>query len=127
MNATTAVWPNNFYGKGGAPGSGALSFSDFFGRSGVPSGPSFTPAPGSYSANGATSASFSVSASENVVWNYTTSGGVVGSPASGSSVIAVTFTLSTTTNPKSGVATLSCTVGGITYNWNITLDVTGTA
>lgn len=32
--ATNSVFPTAFYGLGGAPGSGALSFSDFYGRSG---------------------------------------------------------------------------------------------
>lgn len=33
--AQTAVFPTAFYGKGGAPASGALSFSNFYGRSGL--------------------------------------------------------------------------------------------
>jgi hypothetical protein len=31
--AQTAIFPSAFYGKGGAPASGALSFADFYGRS----------------------------------------------------------------------------------------------
>ena len=31
--ASNAVFPTAFYGKGGAPASGALSFADFYGRS----------------------------------------------------------------------------------------------
>lgn len=32
--ASNAAFPTAFYGKGGAPASGALGFSDFYGRSG---------------------------------------------------------------------------------------------
>lgn len=32
--ANTTPFPSGFYGRGGAPGSGALGFADFYGRSG---------------------------------------------------------------------------------------------
>ena len=35
MNPRTAVWPADFYGKGGVPSSGPLSFADFDGKSNV--------------------------------------------------------------------------------------------
>lgn len=34
--ATNSTFPAAFYGKGGAPSSGVLAFSDFYGRSGAP-------------------------------------------------------------------------------------------
>jgi hypothetical protein len=33
LDASTAIFPTNFYGLGGAPASGVLKFSDFYGRS----------------------------------------------------------------------------------------------
>jgi hypothetical protein len=42
-------FPTGFYGKGGAPASGALSFADFYGRTNGTPAPSFTATPSSTS------------------------------------------------------------------------------
>lgn len=56
--AYTSSWPSAFYGKGGAPASGNLSFSDFLGRSNGPQYPTHV----------GTSALYASAASQNVVW-----------------------------------------------------------
>lgn len=51
--ANTAIFPSAFYGKGGAPASGTLRFSDFYGRSA--SAVNVTIAPTSQNTSGSTS------------------------------------------------------------------------
>lgn len=56
--AYTSSWPSAFYGKGGAPASGNLSFSDFLGRS---NGPQYPTLFGS-------SSNYAGAPSQNVAW-----------------------------------------------------------
>lgn len=119
--ATPAVFPRDFYGKGGAPATGALSFSDFLGRSNV----AFSPTPGDYSASGSGSAGFTVDASVPVVWTFTKDATVTASVASGATGTEITFTITATGVEKTGNVTLTATLNGSTFEWTISLDATG--
>jgi hypothetical protein len=114
----TSIFPTAFYGKGGAPTSGPLSFADFYGRSGL----TFTPPPGSlYNKGGANSAGAqTVTASQAVTWTYTKSLNITTNTASGTTTTSITF--STTSANTSGTVSLTATVNGQSYLWDITLD-----
>lgn len=121
--AANSVFPTAFYGLGGAPASGALSFSDFYGRSGV------TP-PAIQTSNASPSVfTFSQSASADItcavgktIANITLIGGSVSprispgssggssatgtasAPASGSGVADATYRYTTNTGESVDVA-----------------------
>lgn len=128
LNPATAVWPTNFYGKGGAPASGSLSFSDFYGRSG---GGTYTPAPGSYTYNdngavggGPGASAFITSNSGSVPWTYTISGfGATPSISSGSSATTISFSVPSATGTASRNSTVTLNQGGNT--WTLTMHATG--
>lgn len=90
------------------------------------SGPSFTPAPGTYSAEDTGSAYFTVTASEAVTWTYAKSVTVVASHPNGSVTTAITFSVSAGVTDKSGTIDLTATKDGVTYNWTIDLTAYGT-
>lgn len=117
LTPSTAVFPRDFYGKGGAPSSGSLSFQDFVGRSGL----TFTPGPGSYFKQGPFNSpgSMGVSANQAVVWTYTKDGTINASQASGISSTGINF--STTDKTTQGNISLTATYGGQSYFWDITL------
>lgn len=129
LNPATAVWPSSFYGKGGAPASGALSFSNFYGRS---AGSAFTPMPGTYSYNdnGVTTGGSGASATVNtsgasVVWTYTISGtnaGLVSATlASGGSATGISFNLPANhTAQTARSATVTLSQGANTWTLNLT-------
>lgn len=126
------VFPRDFYGKGGAPAAGALSFSDFLGRSAV----TFDTAPGAYSSGGTDSAEFSITCSVPAVWTWTKSAGpnAGATPASGGTAATWDgtcssipgFRFSDPTQPNSTSFTVHATVGGVTYGpWTIDLSCDG--
>jgi hypothetical protein len=135
--AHTSVWPAAFYGKGGAPSSGALSFSDFYGRS---SGTTYSPAQGSYSAtdnqtyNFLTGAHYTVSASASVAWTWTMTGSTASVTvvnqtntviSSGASATAVTFSLKAAANSTQRNVTITLSSGGKTWTLNLTANGDG--
>jgi hypothetical protein len=131
LNPTTAVWPASFYGKGGAPGSGNLSFSDFYGRS---AGGSFTPAPGTYtytdngqlgSAGGGPGASVTISSTTTQTWTYSATGSSSYSAtlASGGSGTSIGFNLPAATGTSNRSTAITLNAGA--NAWNITLFATG--
>jgi hypothetical protein len=130
LDPSTAVWPASFYGKGGAPASGSLSFANFYGRSGTPG--SFTPPPGSYTywdngtSTGLPGASVTVtSLTGAVTWTYTTSGSgaLTASLVSGGSGASITFNLPSAAGSVDRNATVTLNVGGSA--WTLTLRATG--
>jgi len=84
------AFPAGFYGKGGAPSSGALGFSDFYGRSNV----TFTPDGGSVTDTQGGSVSATLLCSEAATWTYS-GGGPGGSVSiiSGASATSITFSV----------------------------------
>lgn len=129
----TAVFPRDFYGKGGAPGAGTLSFADFYGRSSV----TFDLAPGNYSATDVDFIGMSIIASVPVVWTWTKTPslgrGSSATPASGGSATEFDCScqslagahFSDPTQPNGATFNVTATVGGQQYNWTITLNCTG--
>jgi len=119
--ASTAVFPTAFYGKGGAPASGTLRFSDFYGRSGV----TFNPVGGTYnqSDGGLSQAqSFTITATAAVVWTWSKTGSAATcNVVSGNSATSITFTVGVGTSDRS--ATFTVSAGG--KNWTITISTTG--
>lgn len=114
MTPGASVWPRDFYGKGGAPSSGNLSFSDFYGRSNV----TFNPVPGSYFNNGLNGSSLGVSASKAVVWTYSITGSATATVVSGGTAAGITFSNS---KGQSASINLTATVDGQSYSWDLTL------
>lgn len=112
LNAATAVWPASFYGKGGAPSSGPLSFADFYGRAGV----SVTINPATSYSEGATSVG---NASHTVV----VTGGVASSynwaPVDGGTVVSGQGTATASLRGNDGIARVyrcDVVVNGVTYS-----------
>jgi hypothetical protein len=130
LNPSTAVWPASFYGKGGAPGSGSLSFNNFYGRSAAAA---YNPMPGTYTfedngINGAGGLGASASVTRNAgsaVWTYVISGANIGavSPSigSGGSAATVTFNLAANTamHGSDRSATVTLTQAGNTWTLNL--------
>lgn len=119
------VFPRDFYGKGGAPATGALHFSDFLGRS---ASAAFNPAPGTYNVGDpdkTASTSFTITSSTSVVWTWSKTGATQGTAdvANGSSATQITFTVTAPINTTKG-ATFTVTAGG--QSWTITLTADGT-
>lgn len=125
----TAVFPRDFYSKGGAPSSGTLSFQDFVGRSG---GSAFTPMGGTYSdADSGTSvgglgSSYTITSNSGpVTWTWTkTSGSASASStiSNGGSASSITFNLPGTTGTSSS-ATFTVSAGG--QSWTVNLSWSG--
>lgn len=95
-------------------------------------GPTFTPVPGTYSYEDYYDLSINVTCSETATWTWTKSGGGTVSIASGGTGTTLTFSVSATYNSSSGTyATragtlyLTATVGGVGYNFTITLTAMG--
>lgn len=128
LTATTAVWPRDFYGKGGAPASGNLSFADFLGRSGL----TYSPNPGSYSDDEVGTATYTVYASAAVVWTWSRTAGTAGAVTdqngaaftSGGTANSLTFTISGTTTVARS-STFSVQSGGNTWTITVTGEATG--
>lgn len=123
LNPATAVWPASFYGKGGAPGSGALSFADFLGRSAAPP-VTFNPVAGNYYVDDggiSQTVNFAISASQAVVWTWTRTGTGTCNVVSGNSAVTITFTQTAGLNDRTGTFTVSA--NGQT--WTVTLSTTG--
>jgi hypothetical protein len=122
--AVGAVWPAAYYGKGGAPSSGALSFADFLGRS---SGAIYTPAPGSYQDVETGHAEFTISADRAVTWTWSRTTGTSGTVTdqngttftSGGTATSLTFGINGTTS-ITRAATFSVQSGG--KSWTIYVE-----
>lgn len=128
LNPVTAVWPTNFYGKGGAPASGNLGFADFYGRS---AGGAYTPVPGTYTywddgaiGGGPGGSALITSVSGSVAWSYTISGfAATSSISSGSSAASISFSVPQGTGIGVRTSTITLTQGANT--WNLTVKATG--
>lgn len=110
--------------------SGAISMNNLRGKSNV----TFNPAGGEsaataeeLSAGGTDYADITITCSQNAVWTYTGIGAGNVSIVSGGTSTIITFSLSTTFNPRNASWTVSATSGGITRYWNIYLEVFGYA
>jgi hypothetical protein len=131
LDPLTAVFPASFYGKGGAPATGVLSFQDFVGRSG---GGSYTPTPGTYSYtdNGVTtggpgSSVIVTSIAGSVPWTWSATGSTTNlssSLASGSSGAGIQFDLPSATGIANRSVAISLHQGA--NNWTLNLFSTGT-
>jgi hypothetical protein len=83
----------------------------------------FDPVPGAYSDTGAHNATFTLTATQPVVWNWSSTGNVPSATVpNGGTATSITFSLSASTVEKTSHITV--TVGGDT--WTIDLDATGT-
>lgn len=119
----SSVWPRDFYGKGGAPSSGALSFSHFYGLSGSAA---FQPMGGAYSDDEIGTASYTITASSPVVWTWTKTSGIAGTAnvASGSSASSITFSVSGTPSATKS-QTFNVSAGGQSWTITVTGEATG--
>lgn len=120
LNPATAVFPQDFYGKGGAPSSGSLSFQDFVGRSGM----TFTPAPGDYTQGAPfnSGASWGINSSAAVTWSYDAGGASV---SGGGTSTSITFSV---LKSQEAFITVTATWSGGSANWTVDLrggNVTG--
>lgn len=128
--ASTSIWPNDFFGKGGAPAARPLKFSDFHGLSG---GSPFTPAPGSYSSMDASGEGigdyFQITCTSPVSWAWTKTGATAGTAdeVSGTTNTEITLQLpaASTTTTRIASFVVSTVLGGVTYNWSVSLEATG--
>lgn len=118
---------SEYYGRAsGIPSSGAISFSQFRGKSAL----AFSPGPGSYSAQDAGGAFFTVTCTKTAVWTYTRTGSSVynsTSPASGGSSTSLQTSQSMSSNnkPTNCTVTAYATVDGVQYGpWTIALSAT---
>lgn len=113
--------------------SGAISMSDFYGKSAVSFDPAgTTSAPGEAISDmfggGGTDAVVTITCNQSATWTYFESGSSEGYAdiASGSSATSITFTL-----PNFGFTvfttyfSVSATAGGVTRYWEVTLQNTG--
>lgn len=113
---------SQFYGKGGAPGSGPISLGDMRNRSNTPT---FSPPPGNYQEDGYRTATFVLSCSRSATWTYTRSGQTAGngtSPASGTAATSLqsTQTLSGQQTASSCGLAIYATVDGVQYGpWSV--------
>jgi hypothetical protein len=129
--AIGSVFPTAFYGKGGAPSSGALSFSDFYGRSGQ-SAATYTPVAGTYNYDnggpGGGTLSKTITASRAVTWTFTitgtNSGSVSSNVASGNSAASITFTMTAAATSATRTATVTLTANDGVANQSWTLNLT---
>lgn len=118
---------SQFYGKGGAPGSGPISLGDMRNRSNTPV---FSPPPGNYNQEGYRTATFGVGCSRSATWTYTRSGTTANngtSPASGAAATSLqsTQTLSGQQVTTSCNLSIYATVDGVQYGpWSVTVTAT---
>jgi hypothetical protein len=118
LNPATAVWPNDFYGKGGAPSSGILGFQDFLGRTAV----SFNPPAGTYADDAIGAVVFTITSNVPATWTWSRTGTGTGSITSGSVASSITFEVNAGAGPQQqGIFTVSATAQGVTANYTITL------
>lgn len=130
LNVQTAVFPRDFYSKGGAPASGTLGFQDFVGRSGG-AGTSYSSPNGSTLTDTETDnlSTVVISANKTVTWTYTmTSGTATGttiSVPSGSSANSIQFDLAAPIHTSKSVTwSVSANDGTATTSWTVTLNNT---
>lgn len=86
-------------------------------------GPAWNRVPGTYAVSDSGTVSITISADVSVTWTYTKSSSITANRASGSAASSITFSLQNTSSTidKTGTVTLTGTVGGVPYNWNLTL------
>lgn len=124
--ARSTAFPTGFYGKGGAPGSGALSFADFYGRSSTPVSV-FTPNGGTVADEEQGTASVTLTCNNPATWTYTQNGSQgTASLASGGSGTSITFNVSAT--GKVTVSTsfsVTGTSNGVSRNFTVNLTADG--
>lgn len=109
--ATGTVSLRDFLGKPGVPSSGNLSITNFYGKSNI----TFSPPPGTLGRVG----TVTIGASQNVGWNWTTSGPALPNRTQGQVAPNITFNNS---SGDTALITLTSTAGG---TWNITLASDG--
>ncbi len=121
-----APFPNSFYGLGGAPSSGPLSFADFYGRSASPDA-AFNPDGGTVNAADYNNVSTTLTCDHNATWTYGTSSGGIGASVSiGSGSIATSITFSQTA-PGTVDRSTTWNVRGVSGNTTRDFVVTLTA
>lgn len=129
LNAATAVFPRDFYSKGGAPATGTLGFQDFVGRSNGSSAATYSAPGGTTQTSTVTDATATViiTANKAVTWTYTRTSGTLGtvSIASGASATSIEFDLSAPLNTtKSSTWSVSANDAGTITSWTVTLNAT---
>lgn len=133
--AIDSVFPTAFYGKGGAPASGPLSFADFYGRSGI--GVSITPStgnggvvnipPGSANYDLGGNASASGGSPSSYLWGVqSTVGSGTASVTGGGTTANATLRITPTIDSGAFTATFYCdmVIAGVTYRANCTRTYT---
>lgn len=110
-----------FYGKGGAPGSGAISLGAMRGRSNATT---FNPVAGSYSAVDA--GNYTITASSAVVWTWTVTGSTAGTGATvASGGTASSISLYPPNNAGTTNKTATYTVSAAGKTWTIASTTSG--
>jgi hypothetical protein len=115
----------HYYGKPGLPASGAIKFSDFYGKEAI----TFTPVPGTYDDSNSGTSTLTVSSNIAVPWTYTKASSTTASSTSGTTTTSITFTVTSTGSgghlSRSDTVILSTTYNGVTYNWTLNLTAAG--
>ena len=112
---------NQFYGKPGIQGSGALSFSNFHGQSNITV--SWSHEAGTYSKSGSPGVNFQLSCSQVATWTWTRSGSGLSSPGNGGSSTVITFTVTAINNNSRTFGTfyVTGTSHGVSRSWILDL------
>lgn len=124
--ASTAIWPNDYFGLGGAPSARPLKFSDFHGRSGFNPATNFSQPPGTYNIS---AAPFTImSANPAVVWTFSYTGHTVDfniSSGDASGQITMDMGTNNTFSVWSATVTVTGTYAGVDYHWTVNMTDTG--
>lgn len=114
---------SQFYGLGGAPGSGPISLYDMRNRSNV----SFSPAEGTHNVQAQGTAYFNASCNVDAVWTYTKSTTVnINIGPSGSTGRSVLVSLAAPRGQtREGSITLTATANGRSRTWTVYLTAWG--
>jgi len=128
--ASTAVFPGAFYGKGGAPASGTLRFSDFYGRSAAPVvvgniTPSLQDTTGTTAAKTFSASSLTVTGAGSVTytWSFVSVAGGTWTVNSGQGTNSAVARVASVVDGATVTATFRCTIvaNGTTYTRDCTL------
>lgn len=110
--------------------SGTISMNNLRGKSAVafsPDGGTTTGSRVALDAYGSTYAEVTIQCTQNATWTYTGGSGGGASISSGSSSTIITFSVSTSFNPRSASWTVNATSGGVTRYWTVYIEVFGFA
>lgn len=101
--------------------SGAISFSQLYGKSVGPAGPTFSPTAGTYTVAADGTCTFTITCSTTATWTWTRSGTGTASIATGGTGTSITFTVTAPLADRTATFTVTGTAGGVTRNYTITM------